>query len=313
MIREISKFVFYPVRRLAKSPALQRKATSLFQKLASAPRGKKLLHFSFKRFRWYYLMQARIQRQQGDDRGAFHSLMMGQRCPGDDEQLHIKLSELYRDNDDVLAAHHHLKFADALNPGYSTIRLLTFESDHGMLAEGTATMSRVLDLPSEQIEPYVAMINRIAIFYPEHQKKLNTHRKKLKTKLQASSYSKPTELSQATITALACRWLSVATYISKDKTAKLPSSTQKLLSRLNEDLGSHQQLLELAWQNESSDELAAILKSKSIAIKDLPKNTHQIVELFIPTPFLLFQERKSQLTKRCARFFAGDRLFDPSR
>ncbi len=302
MIRKISKLIFFPVRGLAKSATAQRKAAAMFHKMATTPHGQKTLHRYFKSFRWYHLMLARTQRQQGKDLDAFHSLMMGQRCPGDDDQLHIKLSELYRDNGDILAAHTHLKFADALKPGYSTIRLLTFESDHGMLKEGSATMAKVLKLSSGQIEPYLSMINRIALFYPEHQKSLQAYREKLKAKLLATPYRKPSQLTQAINKALACRWLDAALTISKDRKADLPSTTRNLLNRLHDDLGTYQPLLDLAWENESTDEVLAWSQEKRIVLSKEQMASQAIVELFIPTPFYAIpgKEKPTYKTVRAA-------------
>ena len=266
--------------------------SSLFRWLTANPGSKRLLFRLFGKYTWYYLMLARTQRLEGDDHGAFHTLMMGQRCPADDYRIHIKLSELYRDNGEVPAAHIHLKLADVLKPGYSTIRLLTFETDHGMLEEGSMTLARILEYSSRLIQRHIPMLNRISIYYPEHREKLNTAREELRNSLQAASYPSSNELSNTVDKAISNRWLRVALDISQNRTEELRPPTRQLLNRLAGDLGEYESMLELAWKNEASDEPAALVHGRMVPLKDVDKESSRIVELFIPTPFFADPEHE---------------------
>lgn len=87
-------------------------------------------------------MLAHVQGKQGDHRAAFRTLMLGQRVAPNEALIHIKLSAIHRDNVNISGAHTHLRIAEMLKPGYSTIRRLTFEMDQQMYEEG----SRTLDL-----------------------------------------------------------------------------------------------------------------------------------------------------------------------
>ena len=285
MQKRIIQLLSRATKGVSASPATQQKLSSLFRWLAARPGSRKLLFRLFGKYTWHYLMLARTQRSQGDDRGAFHTLMMGQRCAADDYRIHIKLSELYRDNGDVRAAHTHLKLADVLKPGYSTIRLLTFETDHHMLEEGSMTMARILEYPSRLIQRHIPMLNRISIYYPEHREKLNAAREELWDSLQADSYPNPVDLSNAVDKAISNRWLRVALDISRNRTEELRPPTRQLLNRLAGDLGAYEAMLELAWKNEVSDEIAALVQGRTIPLNELDKESGRIVELFIPTPF----------------------------
>ena len=257
----------------------------LFQWLYSSQPGKNILSRLFKDSPWFYLLVARTLRQQGNDHDAFMTLMMGQRCPIDDYRIHIRLSELYRDNGDVLAAHTHLKVADVLKFGYSTIRLLTFESDHGLHEEGSKTMARVLKFSPRMVRRHMMMLNRISIYYPEHGDRLNTVRQSLKKSLQTSSYPNSGDLSGAVNTAISNRWLHIALNLSNNRNSELDTNTRSLLTRLTEELGAHQLMLDLAWENETAEDLTAIFRHQSMPLKDVDIRSHRVVELFIPTPF----------------------------
>jgi Capsule polysaccharide biosynthesis protein len=266
---------------------------------------QKLLERLFKRYRWYYLLLARIQRKQGDDHGAFRTLMLGQRYIINDSRFHIKLSELYRDNGDVMAAHTHLRIAEVLKPGYSTIRRLTFETDHSMFADGSETMARVLGMAPRLIHRHLAMLNRISIYYPQYVQVLAAARKELKTNLLADPCANHHNLSNAVDTAISNRWLDVALEISNKKTKELDATTLDLLNRLKNDLGSHSLMLDLAWKNEVSDELMGLDRGHPVLISELNPDSGMLVELFIPTPFFASPDQEKPTYETIRRIFVG--------
>ena len=285
MRKRLTKLLSRPAKKLSSNQAVQRKLSLLFRWLASDPRSSRLLFLLFRNFTWYYLMLARNQRLQGNDDGAFHSLMIGQRCPIDDYRIHIKISELYRDNGDITSAHTHLKLADILKPGYSTIRLLTFETDHGLLDAGSTTMGRILGFQSRLIHRHIPMLNRISIYYPEHREPLNVVREELKNILGAGTYADSRELTNAVDAAISNRWLRLALDLCGDRKEQILPPTRQLLDRLTADLGAYEPLLELAWKNEMSDELTAIQQGRLMPLSDVSTESTRVVELFIPTPF----------------------------
>lgn len=292
MQKRLTKLLSRPAKKLSRNQAVQQKMSLLFQWLASGPRSGRILFRLFRSSTWYYLMLARNQRLQGDDQAAFHTLMRGQRCPIDDYRIHIKLSELYRDNGDIQAAHTHLRVANALKPGYSTIRLLTFETDHHMLDEGSKTMARILEFSPQLIHRHLPMLNRISIYYPEHREKLNAAREELRISLLGGSYPSPAQLSGAVDTAISNRWLRVALDICGTRTPELRPATRQLLNRVAGDLGAYESMLDLAWENETSADLKAIIKSRIVALKEADTESNRVVELFIPTPFFAGTENE---------------------
>jgi hypothetical protein len=276
-----------------------------FEFFAARPRTRKLQERLFKRYRWYYLLLARIQRKQGDDHGAFRTLMLGQRYIINESRFHIKLSELYRDNGDVMAAHTHLRIAEVLKPGYTTIRRLTFETDHSMFADGSETMARVLGMAPRLVHRHLAMLNRISIHYPKHAQALASAREELKKNLLADPCANHHNLSDAVDTAISNRWLDVALEISNNRTGELDSTTLDLLNRLRKDLGAHSLMLDLAWKNEVSDDLMGLDRGRPVLISELNPDSGRLVELFIPTPFFASPDQEKPTYETIRRMFVG--------
>ncbi|MES2438530.1 MAG: capsule biosynthesis protein [Verrucomicrobiota bacterium] len=291
------------IGKLTKNPVVREQMNGSFEFFAAGPRTRKLLERLFKRYRWYYLLLAQTQRKQGDDHGAFRTLMLGQRHIVNEYRFHIKLSELYRDNGDVMAAHTHLRVAEVLKSGYSTIRRLTFETDHAMYADGSETMARVLALPPQLVHRHIAMLNRISIHYPEHARALASAREELKQNLLRDPCANHRSLSSAVDTAISNRWLEVAREISRNRTGELNPTTLALLNRLQKDLGEHSLMLELAWKNEVSDDLTGLERGIAVAVEEGEKDTGRVVELFIPTPFFASPDQEKPTYETIRRMF----------
>jgi hypothetical protein len=304
MRRLFNKLLVKPAKRLAGRPICQRTITSLVQSLLSNPKRLSLCFYLFKKFPSAYLIIARVLREQAKDHDAFLWLMKGQRCTKDHHLIHIKLSELYRDNGDVFAAHTHLKIADKLNnPGYSAIRLLAFASDHGLLQEGSDAMARVLELPPDQTRHHLPMLNRVSIYYPQHQKQLHHRREELKRSLKSAATANSRELSEVIKIALSNRWLAEAIEISKHRTAELTPHTLQWLNRVIKDLSPFQILLDQAWNNEDLDRLAGIRQGQVILLKDIDFQPDRIVEVFIPTPFFARPDKEKPTYETIRKVF----------
>lgn len=292
-------------KKLTKSPIVQKYLNGSFEFFATRPQMQKLLERLFKHYKWYHLLLARVQRKQGDDHGAFRTLMLGQRYITNDSHFHIKLSELYRDNGDVMAAHTHLRIAEVLKPGYSTIRRLTFETDHSMFTDGSDTMARVLEMTPQLVHRHITMLNRISIHYPEHSRALAIARKEVKQNLLAAPCTNHNHLSEAVNTAISNRFLDVALEISINRTGELDSTTLDLLNRLKKDLGAHSLMLDLAWENEASDNLIGLERGRPVLMSKLNPDSCKLVELFIPTPFFASPDQEKPTYETIRQMFVG--------
>jgi hypothetical protein len=264
---------------------LQRQLIELFQYLDTTPLIRKTFQWICKNRTWYYILKARDLRLKGNDHTAFVTLTMGQRCSKEDAKVHLELSALYRDDGDVMAAHTHLKIADTLKPGYSTIRLLAFETDSKLLNAGSRTIKRILDLPESILHRHISIINRVSIFYPEFAENLDIIRKNIQNKSECNTSSSPLVISKAIDSCLTNRLFSKASQLRASSRTEIHPKTLKLLNRLVKDFGQHRELLDLCWPNETSVDLMAIFKKQSILLKEIDHQKHKIVELFIPPVF----------------------------
>ena len=257
--------------------------------------GRKLLDRLLGRFVWYYLSLAKLQRSLGDDLGAFRTLMASQQRGIEDDRLHLELSKLYRDDGQVMDALAHLRIAEELKPGESSIRRLTLESDHDLHDAGSKTLDRVLSLPARTIHSHISNLNRVSIFYPEHRARLNAVRERLLTHLESTDVSQASRASEAVATALSCLQLGMAMDIAARSDAagnKLRPNTLKLLTRITGDLGRHRQFLDAAWDNETGDVLSAFSGGQRRLLSELGTDPDRIVEIFIPRAFFSRPEKE---------------------
>jgi Capsule polysaccharide biosynthesis protein len=277
-----------------KHPRVNLRFVEWFTSMVSHPRGFATLQYIFKRSRWYYLMLAHIQGKKGDHRAAFRTLMLGQRVSANEPLIHIKLSAIHRDNVNIAAAHTHLRIAELLRPGYSTIRRLTFEMDQQLYSEGFETLDKALDLPPKLLGAHMPVLNRVSIYYPEHGPKLIEARKVLMERLRTDSYETPEELSDAVSIAIANRWLRLALEISRNTAVELLPTVRNRLTRLEKNLGGYLSMLDMAWENETSDVTHALARGQAFSLAGLEIRGEKIVELFIPPAIFDYPREEKQ-------------------
>jgi Capsule polysaccharide biosynthesis protein len=278
--------------QLSNFGAFKRRLLKLFHYLDSAPQIQETFQWLCKNKAWYYVLRARELRLKGHDHVAFVTLMLGQRCIKNDANIHLGLAALYRDDCNLSAAHTQLKVANILKPGYSTIRLLAFESDSGFVAEGSKTMESVLAFPKSITHRHVTILNRVSIFYPEHADKLDLLRLEIKRTLESCQNSASMPPSKAINLAISNRLIDTANNLRKNKNKRIPANTLELLDRLTSDLGNYHHLLELCWENETSANLTALYRNKPTCLKTLDQQEHKTVELFIPAVFFSNPDRE---------------------
>jgi Capsule polysaccharide biosynthesis protein len=264
------------------------------------PRAHKYLSSICRHYSWYYLLLAQEKRESGDYLGAFKILMLGQRRVMSEFRIHLKLSELFRDDGNVYSAYTHLKIADKLSPGYCTIRRLTFETDHRMFAEGSVTMARVIKLSEPLIYRYMTMINRTSIFYPEYRDVLALYRNNYEQSLKLGNYKNETDFSTAISNAISNRWIETAIFMCKNSPWKLRGTTEILLNRLETDLGPFLKFLDLGWINENSTQVLGYKSGKLVSFIEEEDPQNKSIELFIPTSFFTRpdQEKPTYATVR---------------
>ena len=252
------------------------------------------MRYLFKRSRWYYLVLAHVQGKQGDHRSAFRTLMLGQRVAAEEPLIHIKLSAILRDNVDITGAHTHLRVAELLRPGYSTIRRLTFEMDQHLYGDGSGTMDKALDLPPQLLRAHMPVLNRVSIYYPEHTQRLLVARETLAEGLRTETYHNPADLSDAVNIAIANRWLRLALQISGNSEVDLVPTVRERLDRLERNLGPYLPMLEVAWDNEGSATISAWVRGKAVSLAEAEALGNPIVELFIPPAIFDYPREEKQ-------------------
>ena len=277
-----------------KHPRINERFVVWFTFMASHPGGFGTLQYLFKRSRWYYLMLAHVQGKQGDHRAAFRTLMLGQRVAANEPQIHIKLSAIHRDNLNIDAAHTHLRIAELLKPGYSTIRRLIFEMDQQMFDAGYHTMEKALALTPKLLCAHMPVLNRASIYYPELGRKLAEAREMLIERLRTTFHETSEQLSDAVGTAIANRWLRLALEISRNSQVALSPPVQARLDRLDKNLGAYLPMLDAAWENEISDNTAAMMGGKLGSLTEAEIAGVTIVELFIPPAIFDYPREEKQ-------------------
>lgn len=280
--------------QVAKHPRVHQGFVRWFTSMVSQPRGFETMRYLFKRSRWYYLVLAHVQGKQGDHRSAFRTLMLGQRVAAEEPLIHIKLSAILRDNVDITGAHTHLRLAELLRPGYSTIRRLTFEMDQHLYGEGFGTMDKALDLPPSLLRAHMPVLNRVSIYYPEHTQRLLVARETLAEGLRTETYHNPADLSDAVNIAIANRWLRLALEISGNSEVELVPTVRERLDRLERNLGPYLPMLEVAWDNEGSATISAWVRGKAVSLAEAEALGNPIVELFIPLAIFDYPREEKQ-------------------
>ncbi len=277
-----------------KHPRVNERFVAWFILMASHPGGFGTLRYLFKRSRWYYLMLAHVQGKQGDHRAAFQTLMLGQRVAANEPQIHIKLSAIHRDNLNIDAAHTHLRIAELLKPGYSTIRRLAFEIDQQMFGQGYQTMEKALALPQKLLRAHMPVLNRASIYYPELGRKLAEAREMLIEQLRTTYYETSETLSDAVAIAIANRWLRLALEMSRNSKVDLLPPVQSRLDRLEKNLGGYLPMLDAAWENEISDNTTALMGGKTLFLTEAENGGATVVELFIPPAIFDYPREEKQ-------------------
>ena len=286
-----------------KHPRINQRFVEWFTFLVSHPQGFGTLRYLFKRSRWYYLMLAHVQGKQGDHRAAFRTLMLGQRVAPNEALIHIKLSAIHRDNVNISGAHTHLRIAEMLKPGYSTIRRLTFEMDQQMYEEGSRTLDLALTLAPQLLAAHLPILNRVSIYYPSHTLRLVEFRRVLADSLRNAIYQTEDELSQAVSIAISSRWLRVALEITKKTELELAPLVRERLDRLEKNLGGYLPMLDMAWENETSSTIRAQVRGTVYTLTEVEDQGMKTVELFIPPAVFDYPKDEKQTHETIRRTF----------
>ncbi|RYD49726.1 MAG: hypothetical protein EOP85_01065 [Verrucomicrobiaceae bacterium] len=275
-----------------------------YHRLDQSRSGRYALARLFSKYSWYQLLQAHGQRERGEDHEAFVTLMRCHRKTVNDARLHIKLSEIYRDNGENFAAHLHLKIPDLFKPGYNTVRRLAFETDHGLFVDGSASLARILEMPPERTMRYLNMLNRVSIHYPEHAAALDVLRAAQKAELRQAGTAVGIQLASTVETALSNRWPTLATELASHDRRALSPLTLQLLERLESDFQGLGPLLDAAWENETATALKAFRGDQSFVLGASPLEPGtRVVEFFIPSSFFSKPDKEKPTYETIRRTF----------
>ncbi len=282
------------VMRFFSYPAINAPLVGLFYNIVETLKDSKISDYLFKKSDWYYIMLGQALRLKGDYDGAFQALTKGLRGNLESYQLHLKLSESYRENVEISSANEHLGIAERLKPGYSTIRKLVFETDHMLLDDGSQTMARALELPLEMLRSHIGMLDRVSIHYPEHHDQLTAIREELMASLKHSSYSSSKDLTEAVSKAITMRRLRLALEISHGSKFQLSPIVHARLARLEKNLGDSLLMLDVAWDNEIANDPVALVHGEPVALSKVNVKKGKVVELFVPVAIFDYPKREKQ-------------------
>ncbi len=262
--------------------------------------------FIFQNNVYYHLLLSESFRRQGNTRDAFRVLMLAQRRITRSAQLHQRISDIYKEDGQYMAAHIHIQAAELLQPRYSTIKRFTLESDFAHWKEGSETLSRILSWPEADIHQYLPLLNRVVVYYPEFNHRLCAIRDSLRSIQNDEKMHTNSCLASSIETALANRWVSDANNyfdLVMIRRVVLPSPVNAWYQRIRSDVGHIAQLLDTAWHNEhinDPDDFFAQQNGQIIRLNGEIARTSLKIELFIPTPFFskLSDEKPTYTTVR---------------
>ena len=268
-----------------------------------------LLEISWIPRRWirqnlnYFLLLNLVLRFRGDYREALRILEQGLHFNPDSHELHLKLAEVHRENVEIESAHAHLAAAASLQPGQSTIRKLTFETNHQMYAEGGRTLSQTLGLAPGLLLSMMRAVDRVSPHYPGQAQELHLLRDSLISGLQSASHSSKGKLSKAVGSAIAMRRLDVALELERRSEVELLPDVRAQLDHLEKNLGAHLPMLDHAWANELADDPVALICGQPVKLSALDAEAHPIVEVFIPPAIFDFPRNEKQTHKTIREFY----------
>jgi tetratricopeptide (TPR) repeat protein len=247
-----------------------------------------------RKYPWYYLNLAQILRQLGDSCGALKNLTEGLKFHHANSLFYFRISQIYRENYEINKAHHYLKLAEQYNPSVHTIYKLCFESDHRLFDEGERSMIKVLNFPVDTIRSHLNHIDRVSIYYPKYQDKLELIRHKIKQELLKSSYGNSKDLSSAVAELISYRQIQSAFELSISQHISLIPNIQLRLDRIINCLGENIELLDCAWQNEFSEDIYIFIQGDKLLLKDVDSESLRVVELFLPPAIFDYPNREKQ-------------------
>jgi len=217
-------------------------------------------------------------------------LLLSQRgCPRRAEIL-LRIADSYRDAAEPDAAHAYYTAAARINNPYGDMRKLSFESNERLLEQGEATLTRLLTRSVTSLLPYIAMLNRVAVFYPN----LATDMARLRLAARDALWREPLQ-SSATLNsririALGARWIDDATrlqMLGRERSIRVAPDNTKRIENIRSALGPMMQVLEAAWDNEDGGALTCLHNGQLLPLTSVRARA---VEFFIPTPFFAFEQ-----------------------
>ena len=251
----------------------------------------------------YYLLLNLVLRFRGEYQEAFRILERGLYFNPDSHALHLKLAEVHRENVEIERAHAHLEAAARLQPGQSTIRKLTFETNQQMDAEGAKTLGQTLDLAPGLLLSTMRAVDRASPHYPGHAQDLHLLRNSLISRLRNDLHDSKAKLSKAVGSAIAMRRLGLALELNHRSKAELLPDVQAQLDHLEKNLGAHLSMLDHAWDNELADDPVALIRGQPVRLSALDAEAHPVVELFIPPAIFDYPRNEKQTHKTIREFF----------
>lgn len=227
--------------------------------------------------------------EQGRLEDARRELLLAQRSSPAEHRLLMRIADLYRDDAQPEVAYVYYKAAAAVRHPYGSVRKLCFESDQGFLDEGARTLANLLSLSPQSLLPFMPMLNRVALFYPQLAEAMTQLRAQTRECVIEGAYRNARTCKERIEIALNCRWMPEVLLLigeAEKRGLALDKHVLDRVAKVRTSLGPLVELLEAAWHNEHSSELLCWREGN---LEGFDEDAGAgVVEFFIPTAFFAF-------------------------
>lgn len=229
------------------------------------------------------------------------TLLLAQRGCAGDPRLLLAIADSYRDDARPDIAHAFYRAAAVQGGTYEAVRKLSFESDWERTDRGSETLRSLLRESPHALLPWLPMLNRVSVRYPEHTTALQELRRSARAVLRRhlSSGESPERWLDL---AIRCRWTQdIRSLQSKGRRVLRPAirAASERAGRVLHALGPMADVLDAAWENENAPDMRCVHGGDVVPLSTVDARP---VELFIPGAFFAFDanEKPTYATVRRA-------------
>jgi UDP-N-acetylglucosamine 2-epimerase len=116
---------------------------------------------------------ANMYTKKQDQKNALDILLNAQVNYCDDGRILLKISEIYKNDRQIIRAYCYILIAEINCPIYGAIRRLAFEVDHKMIYNAKDTLEKILNFNIKDLVRFLSIINRVSYIFPEYGSRFN--------------------------------------------------------------------------------------------------------------------------------------------